>query len=543
MEETALFSEKLKLSLKVCAESETIEVSGGQIKGLSLELEPWGFRGAVEFWLSSETQDDALFPLFITQDLLQLDLTVEARLVPDGETAAPLSLSAVVTEKALLKEMTVKNLELSDDPVLHRFYRLCFADKGQVFWSQHYPLDLLVDGNLKDLLSKNSAGVPFTCELKDLETKRPINTLSGDTSPLGSSFYDFLFWLAESQNGTLFYDYEKGEYRLSQEKAPIKEAMELDSRDVREFVFHFPETPRFQDRLHNSYSEGAKTKEIDQDFKVEKVYRDRLYRHGVASDFEDHCTKASEKILSRSMEVQVVHGRFPWTTFYPGSGFSLKKGLWSTTIHAADETFRWGSIRISAQTDTSRPEASRGVGEGHFEMEVTARAELESETFVDLFPYRAPTFPFCVEGRVVSEQGEEEDKTYQVYEEEGSSAECYKVEIPILGEKQVVAPLEPAFATGHFYFPAFKGQRVLLELGLHSARIVRFLDFRPGGKLPMESQGNHLLLGKTDKDGTSISHVYVDGKPQLNIVRTSGKDKGSMQVQEGCIVLETLEEK
>ena len=83
---------------------------------------------------------------------------------------------------------------------------------------------------------------------------------------------------------------------------------------------------------------------------------------------------------------------------------------------------------------------------------------------------------------------------------------------------------------------------VLVALHFHSARIERFLDWRPGGRLPMDSQGDHLLLGKTDSDKTSISHVYEENKPQLNVKRTYDNDTEKIQLHEGRIVIETKEE-
>ncbi len=58
----------------------------------------------------------------------------------------------------------------------------------------------------------------------------------------------------------------------------------------------------------------------------------------------------------------------------------------------------------------------------------------------------------------------------------------------------------------------------------------------------MDSQGNHLLLGKTDSSKTSINHIYVDNKPQFNMKRTFDKDTEKIQLHEGTIILETKDE-
>jgi hypothetical protein len=147
-----------------------------------------------------------------------------------------------------------------------------------------------------------------------------------------------------------------------------------------------------------------------------------------------------------------------------------------------------------------------------------------------------------VEGKIVSEQGQEEEETYQIYQHSQTELDQYRVAIPLFDDIQVVVPFEPLFAPGHFYFPAYKDARVLVALDFHSTRIVGFLDWRPGGRLPMDTQGDHILMGKSADSNTAISHVYVDNKPQLNMKRTSKSDTEIIQLHEGTIILQTKEE-
>ena len=100
----------------------------------------------------------------------------------------------------------------------------------------------------------------------------------------------------------------------------------------------------------------------------------------------------------------------------------------------------------------------------------------------------------------------------------------------------------PDYFSGHFYFPAYKMSRVLVALDFHSARIERFLDWKEGSRLSMDTQGNHLLFGKTPKNQTSINHVYEDEKPVLNVKRTRDIDTQSIRFEEGRLILETKEE-
>src|SRR5262249_55299655 len=157
---------------------------------------------------------------------------------------------------------------------------------------------------------------------------------------------------------------------------------------------------------------------------------------------------------------------------------------------------------------------------------------------------------------VVSETGDDGDEeqekppeeTYQIYTDSTTSLDQYKVAIPLFptksegegeegggaggggaggggggeeGEsdpgKSVVIPFLPTTFPGHFYCPAYKKERVLVALSFRSAEIVQYLDWRAGARLPADGQGDHLLLGKKDKDQTSLSHTYVDAKPVVTL--------------------------
>jgi hypothetical protein len=191
-----------------------------------------------------------------------------------------------------------------------------------------------------------------------------------------------------------------------------------------------------------------------------------------------------------------------------------------------------------------RPELSADLYMDYagYNIEMRSHLELESERWVSLPPFKPPPFPIYVEGKIVSEQGAKEAETYQIYQDKETSLDQYKVAIPLWKNQEVVVPFEPNFFTGHFYFPDYKEARVLVALDLHNGRIERFLDWRAGARLPMDTQGNHILLGKTDKSQTSVQHVYVDDKPVLHVKRTSEKDTEMIKMVEGSLILETKEE-
>ena len=74
-----------------------------------------------------------------------------------------------------------------------------------------------------------------------------------------------------------------------------------------------------------------------------------------------------------------------------------------------------------------------------------------------------------------------------------------------------------------FYAPEHRDARVLLALELDAARIERLLDWRPGGRVAPDGQGEHLLFGKSDTSKTSILHDYQDDKPVFRTGAPSSK--------------------
>jgi hypothetical protein len=146
-----------------------------------------------------------------------------------------------------------------------------------------------------------------------------------------------------------------------------------------------------------------------------------------------------------------------------------------------------------------------------------------------------------VEGVIVSEQGEDDEKTFDVPSNEDTGQFEYKVYIP-LWDLTIKLMLEPDFLNSHFYFPFYRDTKLLLAFDLNRAHIVKVLSWGEGVQLPMATQGNHILFGKNTEDQTSMSHVYEEGNPVLAIKRNKDNDTELVRLEEGCIILQTCEE-
>ena len=573
-----MFEDSLKLTLALTIGMGTIKVPGGQIKFLKTSVHPYGYTARLSFWISSATakgkENDPLFSKFVTQDLIEVKLNIEPQLKPKDTKIEPLTLQGYVTDKAILTELTIENVNLRADPVLYRHYQIDFADPAHVLWRQHFPCDLMVDEDVKELIEANKAdGVNLKYDWSILNDKYAINTLSPGSADEGTSFYDFIIWYASTFNGVFTYDGKTNSYTLSESKEQDGKVTAMSELEVADHRIDFPETSRYNDRFLNAVAEDSQKSETSRSTAEKDLRRDFLVLESNAADFEKAFRLESRKRKSRKHELLLIHRRFPLLTYRPGTFVKFEGGLWSKKIFLKGKEYRVRDISLEANAVNAAPDSDHNLMYAKYKIEMTSQLELKGERALNLPPFKAPAYPIQVEGKIVSEEGKDQEETYQLYkypeydidipfvseemeekfEKEaekipfvGDKAEAeknqYKVKIPIFDDKQVVCPFEPLFAPGHFYFPAYKDERVLVELDFHSARIARFLDWRPGGQLPLDTQGNQILFGKGEDSQTSISHVYVDNKPQLNMKRSFSKDTEIIQLQEGTIILQTKEE-
>jgi hypothetical protein len=538
-----MFTDALEMTLELTVGHDTFKIPGANIKSLKTRMHPYGFTARLSFWVSSETGKDKLLPRFTTRDLIRVTLNVEPHFKPKDAEIESLSMQGFVTGKALRKELTIENVPLRGDPVLYRYYQIDFADPARVLWRQHFPCDLLVDGSVKDLIEANKAtGVELTYDWDIIDKEFAINTLSPGVPENSTSFYDFIVWYTASHNGVFSYDSKKNRYTLSGTKEQEGKAVAMSELEIEDYRIEFPATIRYNDRLLNAFSDDPHKSETARDEAKEGVRRDTVLREPIASEFEKAFSLESEKQKIREHGICLTHRRFPLLTYRPGSFIKCEGGLWSTKTFIYGNEYRVRDIVFQAHAVNEAPDSDHNMPYSRYNTDMHSRLELKSEKALNVPPYKAPSYPVFVEGKIVSEQGKDEEETYQIYKHPQTELDQYRVKIPIFDNRQVVVPFDPLFAPGHFYFPAYKDERVLVSLDFHSARIVRFLDWRPGGRLPMDTQGDHLLLGKSADSNTSISHVYVDNKPQLKMKRTSSKDTEIIQLQEGTIILQTKEE-
>jgi hypothetical protein len=532
---------RLNITLTLTMAGEAHEIPAGNIKNLELALEPYGFSGHLDFWLVSQKleSEDTLFAPFVKTDLIELKLLIDRTFDKVGESADPLELKGLV-ESRTLQERAFDGLDGA--PVLHRRYAITFRDRAAVLWSQHRPVQVYADQPPKKLVDDHlPAGVKVTHDWAQANTKRPVLSVSTGADLDGASYYDFLGWLCAREGIGLFQDLKTEQYTLADKKPTAAQSIPLPMHDVALMEVVFPPIPRHMVKVLNGYSEaGTKSKDVTNSDGVAKVRQDRLLIAPVASDVDKQVKVERAVLKAPPAELSLEMAGYPSVTFRPNLVYDFSEE-WSDRVFPKKGKYRLRSVALAAHAVNQSATDDTDDDSNAYEITCRGRLELQAVTAFALPPFRRPHWPFYVEGKIVSEIGKQEELTYQANKDETTSLDYYKVLIPLWAQK-VIAPYNPNLFAGHFYFPAYRDERVLLALDFDRAWIKRFLDWRPGARLPAESQGNHLLLGKQGTDQTSIRHVYESAKPVLAIERTLDKDKQLIQVSEGTILLRTKED-
>ena len=286
-----------------------------------------------------------------------------------------------------------------------------------------------------------------------MNKKFAINALPLGAEGNEASFYDFVIWLVTSHNGVWSYDCSKNTYTLSESKPEVGKAEPLDKLDVEDLRIEFAETSRYNVKVLNAYSEKPQKEDIDQDQAVDGVRHDYLVRLPIAGDFKECSKLEKEKLKVRQHEIHLIFGRYPQLTYRPWGLVKLEGGLWSDKIFPHGKVYRVRSISLEASAVAPAITADHNMDHARYNLEMSSQLEPKSEEWLSLPPFKTPLFPLYVEGKVVSEQGQKEEETYQIYQDKKTSLDQYRVAIPLWNKQEVVVPFEPNFFTGHFYFP------------------------------------------------------------------------------------------
>ncbi|MBL4850465.1 MAG: hypothetical protein JKY65_33525 [Planctomycetes bacterium] len=527
----------LKVTLSLLIKGTAHAIPCSQVKRINLDLQSWGFSAEVEFYTSPHRNEDKLFTPFCSAELIEVTLSLEN----DRGSVDPIAVSGIVTDKEFVEQCEAS---LSGQPIMHRRYRIKFADVAQVLWGQHYPTELHVDTKLKTVIdAQKGAKIKITYDwAAEIDKERALVFLPLGGASNTASFYEFVSWYVDTRLGVMSYDSQTGAYKLSATKDASGTATSLPFTEVGPVRLEFPQTPRASAVVLNSSIEIAAKKEATANAnEVAGVRNDLLVREPTQAVVNAQATLEGKRLAARKHEVRVEFALFPTISVLPGRLVKFPTKTFGSKVYSANETYRIRGLRVRADNAEPDPSAEDTAAQP-FATALELHLELKDEAWVALPPYRAPRWPTLVEGLIVSEQGEETDETWQTYADSTTSLDHYKVKVPLYKNSLVFAPFDPNGLPGHLFFPAYKGAKVLLAFQLFSVSIARFLDWRAGAQLPVDGQGNHILVGKTLTSKTSLSHDYVEQSPVFQMSRLNDKDTQLIEFKDGTITIRTKEE-
>jgi hypothetical protein len=535
-----MFEDRVRSSLKLTISGTTFTVLARRLERFDVKLYPWGFHAEVSFWFIcvSSADEDTIFTPFISPDPAAASLTLQRAYDEVEEEAQSLVLKGLVTEREV-EETAVE--EVAGAPVLMRRYTIRFADRGQVLWSQHRPTALYVDSTYQALFSDNlPTGVTLSHSWAPATTQRAVLSLGLGVDGNPASFHDFLFWLLDRECAGLFYDVAADSYKIVDTKPAAGTPLPLELGEVESVAVEFPPIRRDKVVVLNAWTEAAEPKKEGTNAQaITGVRSDFLIRTAINADQTARSTLEASRARQRLPGARVALKAFPAAPLAPSSAITLSEEF-STNLFIHGKSLRVAEATISGHTVGDEGGAD-AMDTSRYELTYELELEQVSDPGFRAPPFARPLWPFHVEGKVVSEVGEDPELTYQIYPNSTTSLDYYKVAIPLYESKNVVVLFEPLTQSGHFYFPAYKRERVLIALDFDQARFAGYLDWRPGARLPLETQGNHILFGKKPESETSMRHVYEEAKPVLSIKRTNTKDEQTIRVYEGTIRMETLE--
>ena len=529
-----MYTDRIENTLSLTIKGKSYTVPGANIKECNLNLETSGFSGEMTFWLSSEQSEDKLLDAFTGVELISFELSVQNYTFSDKEKSEKITLKGLIGKRSVLEAQFV---DVKDSKVLFHKYKCVFTDPAQFLWKQHYPTELYVDQTMKDVINAQVVD-PISIKLTwdKLSDKKPMICLGMGAYKL--SFYQFLLDYINENCVYFIYDYSKNAYEILDKKAYADTENRFLPHQLSNVHVHFPETDFQSVNILNGNTDQAKITEVAKNKVVQNIKNDFVIVTPFSKDVE------AEKTLEKTRNTQVLptldfqFTSYPMKAVFPGSSICLDHDLWNKSSLFFKKKYRTVSSQIYFSATENHVENDLNLSHTNYTFSVQLKCE-EKEN-VSFNKRINQLKPFYVEGLLLSDTGEDSDKTYQYKKNDDTKQNEYRIKIP-LWDKEIKLVFKPDFINPHFYFPLYKNTRVRLEMHLFYARIDRVLDWGKSVFLEQDTQGNHLLFGKNNTDETSLKHVYEDNKPVFSILRTKEKDTELFRMEEGVMIFETKE--
>lgn len=531
--------------------SSEFKLAGSNIKRLSLQAFPWGFNGEVEFIVINYPIKDSLYADFIKAGELQVELTVARGLQPPKNTkVTPMTVTGVVTDRSYRETPgdLVGNTPVAGNPILFRTYCIKFTDPAEYFWGKHYPTRYYSDTDMSTIIQDNLVnGIQLKMDWDVLKVKQPnVTVKTGFGEPGCVSFYDFILWYIDQNGGFFVYQYAESSYLIAGQRPDTGSADDIPCNylDLENLEIGLPPIQSSKLQIINGVAIAPSIEKSDKKGDILPLSRDVLVREDIPKEFQAYVKSQKSKELEHiSAESRLDFKSILYQMFYPEDVLTCNQATWSKQSYLYGKKIRVFSIAVSAKLFEDNVTDNIDSDEAVYDMGFHCILHDVEDDKKRLPVYRTPSYPVLMEGVVRSDVSEKNSSTYNIIKDQETLGDYLQVEIPVWEKILARVQHDPGHFTGQFYFPPYNGQKVLLGLWFHGARILRNLDWRACAPLPVESQGNHLVFGTKSDSRSSIQHSYIDNQPKLDISRVLENDVETISLAEGSIILRTRQDK
>ncbi|MEY3211725.1 MAG: hypothetical protein RIT28_2206 [Pseudomonadota bacterium] len=547
-----MINERLTIAITIATTSAAVEIPPGNVERVELEMTPYGVEATLAFWLKDGAAmggavTDDLLTDFLAAGLLKVTLEISSIYLRESmETPPdPLTVKGVVVSRAVTLEPfaeaneDVSGLKIGVPTVIRR-YEVRVVDPAAALWRQHRPCALYVQKTVMDVVNEHKGShITITGDTPFLTVSHDVLTLGVGADLGGATFYDWLLGLVAQHDSQMLYDAKLGSYSLVDTKPATGTAGAIPPRAVRAVRAILPEPPRHDVHVLNASTLDVKNETVTS-ANTAGIRHDLLLRSPIAAVVTDRKTLETRRNRVPKQMLELDLNAWPAVAAQPGALVSLDLTAWGTTGLAAATSCRVTAFKLNVR-GTQVADQERAAS-APMEGRLTVTMEASDDATPRLPVTRPAQTPIEVEGLVVSTVGEEDQLTWEVTTHSETSIDQVKVKVPLWTNQEVVVDLHPDAFSGHTWRPLYKGQRVLLRLKAFEAEILRCLDWRPGARQTAATQGDAVMLGKTETDRTLLTHLYTDDKPVFEINRKNDKDIAFIKIEEGVLTIKVHEE-
>jgi len=543
-----VFPARLTLGLTVTIDGSPFVIKPGDVKSFDLHMTSWGWDGQLEFIVVDDKtvggpEQDKMREKFIGPKLIEVSLDVASAYSNNAPTLRP-----AVTLKGIGHERSVQEIqqqnELADNGISMRRYSLRVTDPMRGLWGQHFPSVLYADKTMKSVFDEHKGDkINLAYDFPPLDETRPIIFVGLDPANGVSSFYDYVMWFVDRNNGVLTYDIASNTYNIRAAKKDVGGPYDLYWQDIERSTHKLPAVPRYTPQILNSYTERPVTQPITNPQSATTMVRSTLLRTAVDQEVTKRKALETTRLITEPQPtLELQFKSFPAAPLFPNDLAQVQTGkfAWHQKSWAVQQKdFRVIDVKLQGHT-IGGERFDHGGDAGRYSTSYQVHMELKADKKSRLPEFIEQQTPTYVEGKIVSEVGADDEKTHEPFPAD-PQPRAYHVLVPLWNQK-IIAPYEPLKLPGQLHFPAYKHQRVLMAFTWRRSWVDSFLDWREGIERPTDAQANHMLLGKKPDSITSILHDYESNIPVFTIARTHMNDLQTVRISEGNLHIEVKED-